>query len=281
MQYIENFFNTIRFRDIVDIVIVAYLVYNGLKIIRGTRAQQVAKGIIIILILSYLTDKFQINTVYWIFKSLFSYGFMIIIVVFQPELRRALEYIGRSSSFASQGNSRDDTPETVKEISLAVASLARQKIGALIVLEKRTGLKEIIETGTKIDGKVSSSLLINIFIPNTPLHDGAAIIRDSRIVAASCFLPLTDNNSLPKDLGTRHRAALGISEKSDCLAIVVSEETGSISIAENGEISRYLDIENFEKILLDAYNKNLNAIGSFLDKWRLTNEGTNDEKTQK
>ncbi|KXO17247.1 diadenylate cyclase CdaA [Peptoniphilus sp. GNH] len=281
MQYIENFFNTIRFRDIVDIVIVAYLVYNGLKIIRGTRAQQVAKGIIIILILSYLTDKFQINTVYWIFKSLFSYGFMIIIVVFQPELRRALEYIGRSSSFASQGSSRDDTPETVKEISLAVASLARQKIGALIVLEKRTGLKEIIETGTKIDGKVSSSLLINIFIPNTPLHDGAAIIRDSRIVAASCFLPLTDNNSLPKDLGTRHRAALGISEKSDCLAIVVSEETGSISIAENGEISRYLDIENFEKILLDAYNKNLNAIGSFLDKWRLTNEGTNDEKTQK
>lgn len=284
MVYLENFLNSVRFIDIVDILIVTFLVYNILKIIRDTRAEQVAKGIVIILIFTFIADKLQINTIYWLLRYVFSYGFIIFVIVFQPELRRGLEFLGRSSFIMNQKDKRDLAPKTIKEISDAVASLSRQKIGALIILEKKTGLKEIVETGTKLDAQVSSSLLINIFIPNTPLHDGAVIINGSRIIAAGCFLPLTDNNSLSKDLGTRHRAAIGMSEKSDCLAIIVSEETGSISIAEHGVISRYLDIENFEKIILDSYFQDFNAINSFnsfFDRWRSRDEGNDVEEQDK
>lgn len=178
-----------------------------------------------------------------------SIAFIFLIVVFQPELRSALERIGRTRNF-SFGDTNKIIEKTVDEIVTAVSSLSRQKIGALIVLEREVGLNDIIETGTSLNSDISSELLINIFIPNTPLHDGAVVIRNNKIVAAACYLPLTNDNTLSREFGTRHRAAIGISEKSDCLVVVVSEETGKISIVENHKIDRYLDAEAVKDRLL-------------------------------
>ena len=238
-------------------------------LIRETRAEQLTKGIFILFALTKVSEWLEFYTLNWILDTTMTVGVLAILIVFQPELRRALEYIGRSRFFTKSFAEikGESLKEIFSEIVDAVASLSRQKIGALIVIERETGLNEVAETGTKIEGKVSSDLLINIFIPNTPLHDGAVIIKDDTIKAAGCFLPLTDNTSLSKDLGTRHRAALGISERSDCLAIVVSEETGSISIAENGSLARYLDIKTLEQILMDMY-KPKDQQPSFLTKWR-------------
>lgn len=269
MQYLKDLFLNIRVRDIFDILIVAAAFYKLFMLIRETRAEQLTKGIFVLFALTKLSEWLQFYTLNWILDTTMTVGVIAILIVFQPELRRALEYIGRSRFFTKsfveiRGES---LKEIFSEIVDAVASLSRQKIGALIVIERETGLSEVAETGTKIEGKVSSDLLINIFIPNTPLHDGAVIIKDDTIKAAGCFLPLTDNTSLSKDLGTRHRAALGISERSDCLAIVVSEETGSISIAENGSLARYLDTKTLEQILMDMY-KPKEQQPSFLMKWR-------------
>ncbi|WP_455256897.1 diadenylate cyclase CdaA [Peptoniphilus asaccharolyticus] len=268
---IQEIFNYIRIRDLIDIFIIAILTYNCLKLWQGTRAEQLAKGIIVILILTKLSEWGKFYTIYWLLDKLMTWGIVAILVVFQPELRKGLELIGRSSS--SFRNSRDVVivPRTVTEICDAVGSLARQKIGALIIVERQTGLNEIVETGTRVDGLVSSGLIINIFIPNTPLHDGAVIVKGDRIVAASCFLPLSDADNISKELGTRHRAGIGISEKSDCLSIMVSEETGSISVAEKGKISRYLDLETLETILNKIYNPTL-VNQSSLFKWKIGGE---------
>ena len=181
----------------------------------------------------------------WIFTRFINDGIVAIIVLFQPEIRRGLQYLGLTSNIKNSfSQNKDNVPETVEEITSAVASLARQKIGALIIIENEVGLTEVIETGTEINGKVSSGLLINIFIPNTPLHDGAVIIRKNTITAAACYLPLSQSNTIAKELGTRHRAAIGITEKSDAVVIIVSEETGNISVAENGVINRYFDEES-------------------------------------
>ena len=181
---------------------------------------------------------------------------IMIIVVFQPELRKILETIGRSNiltkSFADIRGEKVD--KCVEEIVHAVFSLSRQRIGALIIFERSTGLGDVVETGTVLNSAISSELLINIFIPNTPLHDGAVVIKNDTIKAAACFLPLSTEQSISKELGTRHRAGIGISEKSDCLSIMVSEENGTISTAENGVISRYLDIETLEAKLLEIYS---------------------------
>ncbi|MBL7575267.1 diadenylate cyclase [Peptoniphilus asaccharolyticus DSM 20463] len=268
---IQEIFNYIRIRDLIDIFIIAILTYNCLKLWQGTRAEQLAKGIIVILILTKLSEWGKFYTIYWLLDKLMTWGIVAILVVFQPELRKGLELIGRSSS--SFRNSRDvvRVPRTVTEICDSVGSLARQKIGALIIVERQTGLNEIVETGTRVDGLVSSGLIINIFIPNTPLHDGAVIVKGDRIVAASCFLPLSDADNISKELGTRHRAGIGISEKSDCLSIMVSEETGSISVAEKGKISRYLDLETLETILNKIYNPTL-VNQSSLFKWKIGGE---------
>ena len=269
MQYFKDLFLNIRIRDIFDILIVAIAFYKLFMLIRETRAEQLTKGIFVLFALTKVSEWLEFYTLNWILETMMTVGVIAILIVFQPELRRALEYIGRSSFFTKSflEIKGESLKEIFSEIVDAVASLSRQKIGALIVIERETGLNEVAETGTKIEGKVSSDLLINIFIPNTPLHDGAVIIKDDVVKAAGCFLPLTDNTSLSKDLGTRHRAALGISERSDCLAIVVSEETGSISIAENGSLARYLDIKTLEQILMDMY-KPKDQQPSFLTKWR-------------
>lgn len=272
MQYLIDLFSNVRMRDVIDIVIVAAVLYKLFVLLRETRAEQLAKGIVVLLVLTKVSEWMQLYTINWILNNAMTVGTLALLIVFQPELRRGLEYIGRSrlltkSLIEVRGESLSNV---VEEIVEAAASLSRQKIGALIVMERQTGLNEVVETGTKINGNVTSDLLINIFIPNTPLHDGAVIIKDDKIKAAACFLPLTDNTSVSKELGTRHRAALGISERSDSLSIVVSEETGAISIAENGTISRYLDTKTLKQILLDMYKPKANN-QTFLWRWRQKN----------
>lgn len=272
MQYLKDLFLNIRIRDIFDILIVAAAFYKLFMLIRETRAEQLTKGIFVLFVLTKVSEWLEFYTLNWILDTTMTVGVIAILIVFQPELRRALEYIGRSRFFTKSflEIKGESLKGIIDEIVDAVASLSRQKIGALIVIERETGLNEVVETGTIIEGKVSSHLLINIFIPNTPLHDGAVIVKYDTIKAAGCFLPLTENTSLSKDLGTRHRAALGISERSDCLAIVVSEETGSISIAENGSLARYLDIKTLKQILMDMYKPKDQQV-SFFMKWRNKN----------
>jgi len=273
LQQILDIFQGMRVRDIIDIVIVAIVIYQLFSMIRETRAEQLTKGIVVLLILTKLSEWVELFTINWILSNAMTVGTLAILIVFQPELRRGLEYIGRSSFFTKplieiRGESLS---EIVEEMVEAVASLSRQKIGALIVIERKTGLNEVADTGTEINGFISSDLLINIFIPNTPLHDGAVIIKDDKIKAAACCLHITDSDDLDKGLVTRHRAALGISERSDSISIVVSEETGGISIAESGSIARHLDVKTLRQILLDMY-KPEESNQSLFARWRPKNE---------
>lgn len=277
MDIISNFFTqitaNIRIQDMVDILVITFVVYKIFDFLKQTRAEQLLKGIAILLVLTKISEWLQLYTVNWILSNAMTVGTIAILVVFQPELRRGLEYIGRSSIFS--GNlaeiQENEARHTVKSILDAVASLARQKIGAIIVIERKTGLNEIIVTGTQMESMLSAELLINIFIPNTPLHDGAVVVKDDRIRAAACFLPLSENMSISKEMGTRHRAALGMSERSDSLSIIVSEETGVISIAEHATISRHLDIDTLEGILMNIYmaEDTRSHLGNF---WRRINE---------
>lgn len=240
-----------NFKDVIDILFVAFVLYFLLLLVRGTRAVQLLKGVIIIILVTVIASILHLSASSWLLNRIIQIGMIAIPIVFQPELRRALEQLGRGGfwqvSLSGQGTDEDD--QTINEIVKASQVLAKAKIGALIVVERRTGLTEYIETGTAIEGKVSSELFINLFIPNTPLHDGAVIVRRNLIVAAGCFLPLTENRRLDKQLGTRHRAALGISEQSDGIAIVVSEETGRISVGVDGVLHRNLDEQGLKELL--------------------------------
>lgn len=273
LQGLIDLFSNMRIRDVIDILIVAAVLYKFYALLKETRAEQLIKGIVVLIILTQVSGTLQLYTINYILSNAMTVGAIALIVVFQPELRRGLEYIGRTRFFSKsiieiRGESAS---RMVDELVEAVASLSRQKIGALIVIERDTGLNEVANTGTKINGLVTSDLLINIFIPNTPLHDGAVIIKEDIIKAAACFLPLTENSSVSKELGTRHRAALGISERSDSLSIIVSEETGAISTAENGSISRYLDSKTLKEILNATYNPNIQD-QSFINRWRQKDE---------
>lgn len=270
MELFLQQFRLIEIKDVIDIFLVALVFYKTYSLIKETRAEQLFKGLILIFAVENISGMLKLYTVNWISGGLLSVGTIAVLIVFQPELRRALEYFGRSSLLRSSFKEarKKKVEEIVDEIAKACASLSRQKIGALIVMERETGLSEITETGTAIDGKVSSSLLINIFIPNTPLHDGAVVIRDDTLRAAACFLPLTDNKNLSKELGTRHRAALGISEKSDCLAIVVSEETGAISVAQAGEMRRHLDTATLKKEILELDDRTESIRETLFLNWR-------------
>ncbi|WP_019131675.1 diadenylate cyclase CdaA [Peptoniphilus obesi] len=282
MNVLNYLTNMIGIRDILDIAIISIVTYNCLKLLRGTRAEQLAKGILVILILTKLSEWGQFYTTYWLLNKLMIWGSVAIFIVFQPELRKVLEALGRRSSLRSSLYTGQEKSAVVEELVDAVASLARQKIGALIIIQRQTGLNEIIETGTKIEGLVSSGLLINIFIPNTPLHDGAVIIKGDKVVSAACFLPLSDSQNISKDLGTRHRAGIGISERSDCLSIMVSEETGSISTAENGVLSRYLDLATLEDKLNRVYMPKIEESVGFLNKWRTSyNDSKSRDKEEK
>ncbi|EOC99644.1 diadenylate cyclase CdaA [Caldisalinibacter kiritimatiensis] len=273
MQFFQELFFNMRIRDFIDIAIVAFAFYKLFMLIRETRAEQLVKGILVLFVATKVSEWIELHTVQWILEKTMTVGVIALLIVFQPELRRALEYIGRSRFFTKSfiEVKDEDINHIVDEIVEATASLSRQKIGALIVIERETGLNEVIETGTEINGLISSGLLINIFIPNTPLHDGAVIVRDNVVRAAGCFLPLTENMDLSKELGTRHRAALGISERSDAISLIVSEETGAISVADNGKLSRYIDIKTLRQILLEVYKPNEQK-QSLFKKWRQSDE---------
>jgi len=244
----------IGIKDLIDIGIVAYVFYKIYMLLKETRAKQLVKGIMVLLVVTQLSEWFQLHVMNWILINTMTVGLIALLIVFQPELRRALEYIGRTKllSKSLQDLEYEQLENIVDEMMESISSLSRQKIGALIVIEKDTGLSEIAESGTILDADISRGLLINIFMPNTPLHDGAIIIRNNKILAAACFLPLSDNPSLSKDLGTRHRAGVGISEKSDAFVIMVSEETGAISVAQHGKLSRFLDTKTLKTRIVNT-----------------------------
>ena len=247
-------------RDIIDILVVAYLLYVVLAWIKDTRTWALFKGVVIILAVASVAYIFQLHTLWWVVSNTITVGTIALLVVFQPELRRALEQIGRGkifeSLFSNVGEHRDGlSNEAIDGIAKACTHMSKFKTGALIVLQQETQLGDVERTGIKIDSVISSQLLINIFEKNTPLHDGAVIIKNNRISAATCFLPLSDSMEISKDLGTRHRAAIGISEGTDALVLVVSEENGIISCVRNGKIKRGLDAELIKKILITTQKK--------------------------
>ena len=267
-QGIGKFFSIIRITDFIDIIIVAYILYKGIKLVRETRAVQLVKGIVVLVVITLLCHWLHFNTMSYILRNAMQAGLIAIIVVFQPELRRALEKVGRSSFSSLFTNDEADIERTVYELADAAAHMSREKIGALIVCERTTKLGDILNTGTPVNADLTTSLLVNIFVPNTPLHDGAVIVRDGKIKAAACILPLTQNDSLSRELGTRHRAALGVTEHSDCAAIVVSEETGKISIAHDGDMTRNLTPDSVKKILTKLLSNDSNAAKENIKNWR-------------
>lgn len=275
MEAISNFINDYLIRitlpaiyptDIIEIIILAFLIYHLVKWVKNTRAWALVKGLVVIMAFWLFAVVAQLNVILWIITNTINVGIIAIIILFQPEFRKALEQLGQKNivkGFIVFDDARDRnerfSDHTMNEIIRATFELARNKTGALIVLEGETPLKDYEGTGIFIDSLVSSELLINIFEHNTPLHDGAVIIRGNRIAAATCYLPLSDNMQLSKDLGTRHRAGIGMSEVSDSLTIIVSEETGKVSIAQNGKLIRNVDGDYLRVKLVAAQNKTIES----------------------
>ena len=245
-------------RNMLDILIVAMLVYYATRLVRQTRANSVIKGFAMMLAMMWLSEIFSLNTINWILRQVIGTGTIMLVVLFQPELRKALEQVGRSSLYSgmlSSGDQKGKSAEhNTEEMVHVLGNLSRRKVGALIVMEQQTGLKDIVNTGTTLDAEISGALIENIFEPNTPLHDGAVVVSHGRITAAACFLPLSENSSISRELGTRHRAALGISETTDAVVLIVSEETGVISMAREGKLTRYLDSKTIRNVLMNVFN---------------------------
>ncbi len=247
------FVSDIKVTYVVDILIVAFVFYNFLKLIRETRAEQIMKGVVVILVISKISESLKLYAVNFVLQNTLTIGLIAIVIIFQPELRKGLEKVGDGGWLLKKnrraGFHNDDDINAICE---AVMRMARKKIGALIVVTGKLGLVDIIETGTVIDAEISPELVMNVFFPNSPLHDGAMIVKNDRIVAAGCVLPLSANLGISKELGTRHRAAMGISETSDALIIVVSEETGSISVASDGKLERYVDLGRLRELITQS-----------------------------
>ena len=276
MQGIDSLFvniiKNISIWSILDILVVAYIFYKGYILIKETRAEQLFKGIIFLLLLFPISYVLKLDMLNFILNKTFTIGLLSIVIIFQPEIRRVLEHLGRSAFDEKHIDmTKEIRNESVNEIVNAVDSLAKSKTGALIAIEQSTGLGEVLASGTIIDAKISSALLENIFVVNTPLHDGATIIRRGRIHASGCVLPLTSNNDINKKLGTRHRAAIGLSENSDALVIIVSEETGVISLAVNGRLSRNYDKDRLRNVILKIMDnrekKNVRTAGEKVKIW--------------
>lgn len=256
-------------RSLIDIGIVAYVFYRLLGLIRGTRAEQLLKGLVLLLVFTVIASYLKLDMVNWLVEKLWILFAITLPIVFQPEIRRFLEQLGRGSFFTSNRHLSlmEEYENIITEVSEAARILSRNRVGALVVLTRETGIAEYLESGVKMDALVSSGLLINIFVPNTPLHDGAVVISEGRIDRAACFLPLSDNPALDKELGTRHRAALGVSEVSDALVIIVSEENGIISLAHDGQLQRYLDGDSLKEILRQELQKSGRSTESLFRRW--------------
>ncbi|WP_423305978.1 diadenylate cyclase CdaA [Melissococcus plutonius] len=235
--------------NVIDILVVWYLVYKLMMLIRGTKAVQLLRGVAIFIVIRIVSELVGLHTLSWLMNKVIIYGVIAAVVIFQPEVRRGLEHLGRSSIFRGSKTEEQEDEMMIQAFDKAIQYMSRRKIGALITIERYTGLDEYIETGIKLDADITGELLINIFIPNTPLHDGAVIVKKGKIAASCAYLPLSESNLIPKEFGTRHRAAIGISEVSDALTIVVSEETGDISLTLNNEFIPRLTREEYLKIL--------------------------------
>lgn len=269
--FLLNSLKNITISSILDIIVVAYIFYKGYSLIKETRAEQLLKGIILMVILIPISYFLKLDMLNFILNKTLTIGLLSVIIIFQPEIRRALEHLGRSAFEELHIQDEEKRNVTINEIVNAVGNLAESKTGALIVIEQKTRLGDILNSGTILDANVTSNLLENIFVVNTPLHDGATIIRNDRILASGCVLPLTNNNTINKKLGTRHRAAIGLSEISDSIVIIVSEETGVISLAINGKLTRNYDREKLRMILLKMLQhnekKNVKSAGEKVKAW--------------
>ena len=260
MHELQTFFTntiySIGWNDALDIAITTFVLYKILEFIKETRAQQLVKGLAVLVIAYFLSGILNLHVVHWFLGGAFTVGLFALVVLFQPELRRGLEYMGRSKLFHARLVTQVDKDKAkfiCDEIADAAMSFSASKTGALIVFEREITLEDIAETGTLINAEISEELLGNLFYEGSPMHDGAVIIRGDKVYAAGCVLPLTDNKNLNKSLGTRHRAGIGITENSDALTLIVSEETGIISIAQEGKITRFLDKKSVEKILFNLF----------------------------
>ena len=273
IQY-HGLLSTVGFRDVVDILLVAVILYKSYEMLKDTRAITLAKGMFVMMGVALGAYILELHAIYWLLSKSIYLLFMALPIVFQPELRRALERIGQGKFLGSAVYLNAEEADTlVNEIDKVVFNMSDKKIGALIVLEREIGINEIIDTGIRVDGLVTAPFMMNVFIPNTPLHDGAAVIRGNRMIAAGCLLPLTENRGLSTELGTRHRAALGLSEQCDAVVVIVSEETGIVSIAENGHITRRLNSEQLKKRLRPLLIKadptlKMKDIKNAFDTWR-------------
>ena len=256
LSSIQSIMSNFRPEDALDIAIVSYIVYKMIGFIRETRAMQLIRGLVIIIVAFFVSDIFNLYLLNWLLKSLFTMGLFAVVVLFQPELRRALEQVGRKNLMNTnsfRNIDKNKAVETVDSLVSAIDDFSATRTVALIAIERETMLNDIIETGVVVDAEISIRLLGNLFYEGSPLHDGGVIIRGARIHAASCVFPLTEKKNIGRNLGTRHRAGVGLSEVCDALIIIVSEETGVVSIAEDGKIRRFVDLKTIEKMLLNMY----------------------------
>ena len=266
---LRGILSTLEVLDILDILLVAIILYKMYEMLEDTRAITLVRGLIFLLALTILANWLNLHVIYWLLSKAVTLLFVALPIVFQPELRRTLEHLGEGRFLAHSSFLNDEDAENViQELDSALRELSAVKTGALIVIERNMGLNDICRTGVQIDGLVSKEFLRNIFFVNTPLHDGAAVIRGKRVVAAGCLLPLTDNRTLSTELGTRHRAAIGLSEQCDALVLVVSEETGIISVAENGHIHRNIDSIRLKEFLRPIFAPEKISLKEMVLNWR-------------
>lgn len=253
-----NLFQHPDWRNIADVVILAILIYYAIKLVMHTRSNSLLKGIAAVLVMAWITSALHLSAVSWLLRQVIGMGLLFVVILFQPEFRRGLEQIGRSKLmrrfFGTPGKEAPERVESsVAEIVRAMTNMSRKRIGALIIIERHTGLGDVIESGTRVDAEISAPLIENIFEPNTPLHDGAMVILNRRIEAAACILPLSEDPNISRDLGTRHRAAIGITETTDAVSLIVSEETGIISMAREGRMTRHLDGRSLTILLTELF----------------------------
>ena len=281
LSSIQSIMPNFRPEDALDIAIVSYIVYKMIGFIRETRAMQLIRGLVIIIVAFFVSDIFNLYLLNWLLKSLFTMGLFAVVVLFQPELRRALEQVGRKNLMNTnsfRNIDKNKAVETVDALVSAIDDFSATRTGALIAIERETMLNDIIETGVVVDAEISIRLLGNLFYEGSPLHDGGVIIRGARIYAASCVFPLTEKKNIGRNLGTRHRAGVGLSEVCDALIIIVSEETGVVSIAEDGKIRRFVDLKTIEKMLLNMYLPSERGMYGRVAKLVRRKEGKHDAK---
>lgn len=276
---IWNLTHRIRIVDLIDIILVAVIIYELLLLTRHTRGSALLKGLVLLVAIALICSLFGFVSLNWLLRAILQNGAIVLVILFQPELRKALERMGRSRVFKKGGTKTEGEEKDViiSEIMQTIKDLSKRRVGALIVFEQQTGLQDVIETGTRLNAEISAPLLENIFEPNTPLHDGAVVIRDTEIMAAACILPLAEASGVSRELGTRHRAAVGLSENTDAIIIVVSEETGIVSMARDSVLTRPLTVKALEEILNEIYSNRAPRVFSFLKNLKKEAEGEPNE----